>query len=475
MNIPSIASLMYLTSYDYRESVKNELMKLDPAQRPNPSSPEENQEFALATLENDAQTVSEIVSAFVTGKFYGESANIKEVMTSIEYPKLFMAATEILMMNRLSPARVITENLFEEIPYTGQSANVTIRTLGGVKVEEVPEGGNYPETGTAVADQAYRIALAIRKFGAKVGGTRELIESDNWGIFAATLAMLKDELDNNRENLAMQMLNNQAGYVLIDNANAANVALGSATGRGIDGSFNGAFGLDDAMNLISWMEMRGYYVDSVLLHPFMWSMWQRDPEIREVMLGSSVQYVPNGNAAPGWGDPFGGLGAPWSRFGSTIPQTTPAVAQAGLSGFNTVDPIYGKLGISNYAWPNLTPFGATYQAQPKHIDRPLKVIVTPLVPYYKISGSTKYATNLIFADSRKCGLILRKENPTFENWKDIEREIDWIKIRERFGMALKEQGRAIAVARNIVIDRTYAFDNVNSATLSAVDTSVNRI
>jgi len=62
-----------------------------------------------------------------------------------------------------------------------------------------------------------------------------------------------------------------------------------------------------------------------------------------------------------------------------------------------------------------------------------------------------------------------------EEWADIEREINFIKIRERYGLALQEQGRAVAVARNIVIDRTYAFDNVNSVTLNALTTTSNLV
>ena len=41
-------------------------------------------------------------------------------------------------------------------------------------------------------------------------------------------------------------------------------------------------------------------------------------------------------------------------------------------------------------------------------------------------------------------------------------------------MAMQEQGRGVAIAKNVVIDKTYAFDNVNSATLASIDTTVAR-
>ena len=439
-------------------------------------------EFVYGVAERDTADVLEILSAFETGKLAGEKVSIKEIMTSVDFPQLFYAATEILMKSRIVPQRLISQNLFETIPYAGSAINVTIRTLGGVEVEEVPEGGKYPETSSAVSDQAYRLFLEIKKYGAKVAGTRELLESDNWGIFAYTVKSLADELLNKKESLCIKMLNEMAGYTLKDNANASSVELGSCTGRGIDGKQNGALGIDDIMEILAWMEMRGYLADTIMIHPFAWALWARDTEIREVMMGNGVQYVPQGSPAPGWDPmPWGALGQPWGKYGGAGTQSLiPATAnQAGNTSWNAVDPIYGKLGIgTGYNWPNLTPFGATYYTTPKNVDRPFKILVTPLVPYYKIAagaGAGKYACNIIFADSRKGGLILQKENPTMEQWSDIEREINYIKIRERYGMALQDQGRAVAVARNVVIDRTYAFDNVNSRSLDPLTTATSLI
>jgi len=477
---PALGSLRYLDSYNASESVKiaaEELQKegISPFDKDGKTY---LSEVVQAAAERDMADIMEILSAFETGKLAGEKVAIKEVLMSKDFPQLFYAATEILMKSRIVPSRLVSANLFDTIPYAGNAINVTIRTLGGVEVEEVPEGSEYPETSSAVSDQAYRLNLEIKKYGAKVAGTRELLESDNWGIFAYTVRSLAEELLNKKETLCVKMLNEQCGYTLIDNADAGNVPLGSCTGRGIDGNPNGALGLDDIMNLLAWMEMRGYMIDTILIHPFAWALWARDAEIREVMMDGGVQYVPQGNANPGWDPmPWGSLGTPWGKFGGNgVPSLAPGAVGGG--NWNTVDPIYQKLGVAPYAWPNLTPFGATYYTTPKHVDRAFKILVTPLVPYYKVSGgpsSGKYATNVIFADSRKGGLILQKENPTMERWTDIEREINYIKIRERYGMALREQGRAVAVARNVVIDKTYAFDNVNSVTLTPIDTTVNRV
>lgn len=468
-----------LSSYNLEDSIKKR-MKVDkdlgysPGVETDGVTPTE--EYLVDSITRDMDEVQEILHALHSGKLKdgSKSLKVKDILTTYDFPQLFYAATEILMAERITPARVVSNALFSTIPYDGTAMEVTIRTLGGVEVEEVPQGSFYPETGSALTDQAFRVKIEVKKYGAKVAGTRDLIESDYWGIFAYTVRSLAEELLNKKEKMCTVMLNEECGYVLMDNADPSNSELGTTTGRGLTGAQNGAMGIDDLMNIIAWMQMRGYNIDTLLMHPFAWAMWTRDPEVREVVIGAGITYIPPGNAAPGWGNMLGfsGLGIPAGKFGSSIGQVTPGQAQAG--NFNTLDPLWGKLGIGLYTYPNLTPFGATYQTQPRFADRPFRVIVSPFVPYYRISGGTKagkYATNLIFADSAKCGLILQKENPTMEQWSDIEREIDFIKIRERYGLGLLEQGRGVCIAKNIVIDRTYTFDNVHSVTLGDLTTS----
>lgn len=467
----SLGMLRNVQSYDFAESMSYKLDELKKQGHAVPAQDDEQfNDIVEEAVNLDIEHVGEIIEALSTGKYHGAGGKtIKDVLKMADYPKLFGAAAEIFIKNRIIPNRVVTENLFQTIPYTGISNQVVIRTFGGVKIEEVAEAGPYPETSSAVSDQAYRINLDIRKYGAKVAATRELMESDYWGILGYTLQQLGVEMENYKERLAVTTLNEMAGCVLKDNIDYTAAELGCTTGRGLDGAQNGALGVDDLMEMIAWMAMRGYNIDTFLVNPFAWALWARDTSIRDVVMGGGVVYVPQGSAAPGWDPmPWGSFGQPWSKYGSGT-MTSP-------TGSMPVDPVFGRLGVSPYNWPTLTPFGATFNIQPKYIDRQVKVIVSPFVPFYKISSGTKankFATNIIMADSAKCGLILEKEAPTLEEWKDVEREIDFIKIRSRFGMAMQEQGRGVCMAKNVILDRTYTFENINSRTLSDLNTSQN--
>ena len=78
-------------------------------------------------------------------------------------------------------------------------------------------------------------------------------------------------------------------------------------------------------------------------------------------------------------------------------------------------------------------------------------------------------TDIILADSQNCGILAQKENVSFEEFSDPWRDIRVTKARERYGFGILEQGKSIVVAKNIVIDRNYVFENVNTRSLSAIN------
>ena len=75
------------------------------------------------------------------------------------------------------------------------------------------------------------------------------------------------------------------------------------------------------------------------------------------------------------------------------------------------------------------------------------------------------------ADSSNCGVIGQSQEVTTDRWSEPERDIENIKMREEYGFAILEQGKSIAVARNINIARNYNFENANSVTLGNINLS----
>ena len=58
-------------------------------------------------------------------------------------------------------------------------------------------------------------------------------------------------------------------------------------------------------------------------------------------------------------------------------------------------------------------------------------------------------------DRANVGVIVEKEALTTDNWTDPERDIRLLKVKERYGIGIVENGKGISVARNIALAPTY--------------------
>jgi len=196
-----------------------------------------------------------------------------------------------------------------------------------------------------------------------------------------------------------------------------------------------------------------------------------DPDVREVVLKGNVlstRRMPLGASSPGWGTTHEGRGL-----------RTTATGQGYAAGYGTAaGTVTGKIGADPWV-QTLNPLGATWNIAPQYLPSPLTVLVSPYVPYYQgaasvVSGTpavtrTYPTTSIIMAQSDACGILVNKSPVGVDEWDDPARDIRAMKIRERWGMQLFEQGKGVAVARNIVIAKNYVFDNVNSVTLGEHD------
>ena len=96
----------------------------------------------------------------------------------------------------------------------------------------------------------------------------------------------------------------------------------------------------------------------------------------------------------------------------------------------------------------------------------MKVIISHLVPFTPAAlVGGKPTTNIIMADSQRCGILVTREAASPDQADIFERDVHQVKVKERYGLGVFDQGKGIAVARNVIVDRNYVFDNVNSVTL----------
>jgi hypothetical protein len=389
---------------------------------------------------------------------------LKDFLSHRDFPQILGPAIEIVMRHYSRVPTPISDMIFPIIPYDGMARQINIKSIGVIEPEEVGDGEPYPEVGNSIMDRAWRMELGIKKYGLKVAYEQELMNSDNWGLLGLIYGQIYDGFKINRERRCIRVLNNMGTTIINNKTPSAGVEQRHTSARGIDGSFNGALGLDDVMAGFTYGYMRGYNYSILLIHPFAWRMFISNPELSEVFAKTAAP-MPMGSGAPGFEGPFGEMfGYKLSHLGGQ----NPAGGQYAANG--AVDPILGKLGIG-LGTDTLTPYYSTFYLSPNGLfPGSMRVILSPHVPFVQDNTTKKYITNVYMIDPTKTGIILGDPGPVTEEWSDKEREINYTKFRMRDAIAMTHQGRGVAVFRNIVIDRSYVFNNVNNVSLPPMGT-----
>lgn len=386
----------------------------------------------------------------------GIKLDFKDAVSSEFFRQFIPDAVEVIMRAEIEPQTPVSSMLFDVIDtYTGQTMIEIGAISGAIAVKEVAEASEYPTVNFSV-DGGNAVRVTIKKYGLKFGLTMEAKELDQWGLLALFMRKIGNAFARKRESLCVDLMSLQ-GYTMYNNASPGNSLLGTTTGRGIDGAQNGTLSPEDLQWMYTWLSQRGFQPDTIIMNPLAWMLFATTPQLRELVISGNrlenITEYPNSGYAPGFGTRLGKLGPSTVAIGGSIE-----------------NPVLGKIGAHTYG-TQLNPFGATFRARPSFMPGPLNIILSPLVSYYQTSGGA-YATNFIMCDSNNVGAIIRREAPTTEQWMENETEISWTKIRERYGACLYSQGRGIAIARNIILDKSYVFDNVNYQSLSPLTQSV---
>jgi len=389
----------------------------------------------------------------------GAYIRIKDLMTTPDFARFFPRVIHTILREALEPRLVITNNLFQKINLEKGIA-ITIGAIGAMEAKVIPEGRPYPIANLSVDDAGNMIQpVNVDKHGLLLPVTDEVIEEDQWDVMNIWVRAAGRALARHKEKLAMQLVN-ESGYTLFDNSDFANSTYGSLTGRNIAGTQNGTMSFNDLTKMFAWLAMRGFTPNTLIMHPLAWMVFATDPLMREIVLKNGTiasEVIPQGTYSTGWGTENNGLG-----YRTTATGTGPG---------NGPDEVFGKYGASMFT-QKLNPLGATFYTNPDFLPVPLKVLVTPFAPYHESVGlagtaaSGKDATNVIMADSNAVGVLVQKSPPTVAEFDDPSRDIKNMKIAERYGFAILEQGKAIAVAKNVILDKNYVFENTNSVTLA---------
>ena len=390
-----------------------------------------------------------------------EFFELRDLITTQDLTRFIPQTVETVVREAIEPNLFIVDKLFQEINIP-RGSRVQIGAIGAMEAGRVGQGGEYPERFVDL-DGGDMVALTTDKHGLKISLTEEVLRENLFDVVGIWLRAAGRAMARHKERTAAKLIN-EMGYDVYDNLNPENAYIGATTGRNIAGVPNGSMTVNDVFEMYTYLLHRGFNPDTLMMHPLAWKTFMTDTEMREVVLeGATVTSYrnPNGSYAETWGTGHNGLGLRHTATGNSKTE--------------------GNATKGGYAWTQtLNPLGATFNIAPRYLPSPLEVLVTQYVPFQygprtpgDANETTKGSTsNLVMVDSSNCGLIGQSMPVTMDRWSDPERDIENIKLKEMWGLALLEQGKGIAVARNISSDRNYNFQNTNQVQLDEIDRNV---
>lgn len=91
----------------------------------------------------------------------------------------------------------------------------------------------------------------------------------------------------------------------------------------------------------------------------------------------------------------------------------------------------------------------------------LNVIVSPFVSFTAKSGATPAKSDVFLIDRNEVGVLLVKDDLSTDEWNDPTRDIQALKMKERYDIIMMGDGEGITVAKNVRLARNYEIEVVN--------------
>ena len=310
--------------------------------------------------------------------------------------------------------------------------STTFKWYGAGNIPFVVRGvsGEYPEF-TLAAGKSSTIRAQFMQRGLTVKITAENIKYSRWDLIRAHITQAGLALQRAKEALIFQTFE-QAGVVVFDNNDPMNGGSGTdpvtsvkgrGTGRDRYGNKNGSLTYEDYVDMVSIMISNGYNPNVLLVHPLCLPIFQKDPILRHIGLvnGNPEAFLNSSRTAPNAYK--NGTVDTWRRQQRAANGNSQTLSDRDVNLLSTTTP----------ELPSFHPLSG------------MTVIVSPMVPY----DPTSKTTSLILIDTSASAILNEQVPLTVNAWEEMSREIQVVRIKEAYSVDVIDEGRGIAVAKNI--------------------------
>lgn len=266
-------------------------------------------------------------------------------------------------------------------------------SIGVMRAHDVAEGQEIPEE--TVDWQLHKNSqISVGKSGVRIQYTDELQQDVEFELISILLQEAGRAMARLKEQKAFDEWLRH-GWTVFDNRLRARYPDAGTTGLDFEGNLNDTMSIDDLLDLIIAVYNNEYTPTDLVMHPLVWTCFAR-----------------NGLT--------GSLTAPYDR---DVKREMPN-AQFKLG----PESIQGRLPFAFNV--NLSPFSP--------IDRAAKTF------------------DMFCVDANNVGVLVQKDDLKTENFRDPARDLNNVKIIERYGFGTYNEGRAICSAKSISMAKSFA-------------------
>ena len=330
---------------------------------------------------------------------------IEEALTTRDANLFIPRTIERILIESAEP-QYLAANLFKKVTLeSGKSLEFV--NFSALIAHEIPEGAEYPEEYLDLARFGGKatVDIKVKKYGLKVNVTEEVIKDSQWEVLGMHIEAAGRALARKKEEVCfLEMSRN--GHVVFDADLGENKDQSEATGhyvpndtgfapsgRGYDGYYNGTITTADFIDMCTSIMAAGMVPTDVIMHPLCYSLFLANKDLMGMLTLS----------------PFGG--------GQQAKAQKPEIPMPG-----------------NYSVPG-----------------GLALSFSPYVPF----DLTNKKFDMYILDRNNVGIMVVKDEMSTEQFSDPLRDIQTLKVRERYGVGVIAGGLGIAVAKNIRFKKTY--------------------
>lgn len=327
-----------------------------------------------------------------------ERITLSEALTTADANILIPKVISQVIVEAAEPLYLASQ-FFQRVSIDGPGRSMEFIHFGAIRAFEIQEGGEYPNQTLNLAGQTLSptVDVKVKKYGLKVQITDEMISDSQWDVIGLHLRAAGRAMARKKEEVIFEEFNKH-GHVVFDAKKYGMVDAGDGTMIPQEGYPTGR-GFD------------GNYNGTLTA---------------EDMIDMAVSIM--------------------------------------SAGFTPTDIImhplcwalFAKNAMLDVPGANIAAFGqGQYFRDPKQFNANnslgLNIIFSPFVPFDQINKTFDF----YILDRNNIGVLLVKDDISTEQFDDPLRDIQTLKVKERYGVGILYGGFGLAVARNIRYAKTW--------------------